>query len=73
MNEPEGIDRDDEDLDIASPENLLTHWLKAELMSERKPDYIVFRNHLWKAMQLFPEKCEPKSREIVPLFIGFLQ
>ncbi|XP_025097744.1 small subunit processome component 20 homolog [Pomacea canaliculata] len=73
LNEPEGIDRDDEDLDIASPANLLTHWLKAELMSERKPDYIVFRNHLWKAMQLFPEKCEPKSREIVPLFLGFLQ
>ncbi|XP_076467049.1 small subunit processome component 20 homolog [Babylonia areolata] len=52
---------------------LLDAWLAKERSSERAPDYYSFRNQLWRTMSLFPDKCEPKSRELVPLFLQFLQ
>ena len=38
-----------------------------------RPDHINFRSLLWRAMQKFPEKCEPKSRLIAPLLMKFLK
>ncbi|XP_064596875.1 small subunit processome component 20 homolog [Liolophura sinensis] len=38
-----------------------------------KPDAFNFRLQLWKAMQGFADKCEAKSRELVPLLMRFLQ
>ena len=37
-----------------------------------RPDYATYRLHLWEAMQEFPDRCEPKSKLIVPLFMDFL-
>jgi hypothetical protein len=56
-----------------SAENVLANWMSKDKQSERSPDFVAFRNQLWRAMSLFPEKCEPKSRDIVPLFLSFLQ
>ncbi|KAJ8314703.1 hypothetical protein KUTeg_006853 [Tegillarca granosa] len=36
-------------------------------------DYRKYRFQLWKAMQLFPEKVEPKSKDVCPLLFSFLQ
>ncbi|KAK7480717.1 hypothetical protein BaRGS_00028085, partial [Batillaria attramentaria] len=63
---PPSSSTDDED-------SLLDKWMEAVLKSERRPDHASFRNLLWKAMSLFPEKCEPKSRDVVPLFLDFLE
>ena len=67
------VEETDAQEDTAGPEMLLEKWMVLELKSERPPDYLTFRNLLWKAMTLFPEKCEPKSRDIVPLFLAFLE
>ena len=40
---------------------------------DSKPDYTNFRFHLWKSMHNFSDKCEPRSREFVPLFFTFLK
>ena len=52
---------------------LLAQRVLAVQTSERPPDWVTFRNQLWHAMLSFPEKCEPKSRDIVPLFLHFLK
>ena len=36
-------------------------------------DYNNFRTQMWKTMQLFPQLCESKSRDLVPLFLKFLE
>ncbi|KAK7107774.1 small subunit processome component 20 homolog [Littorina saxatilis] len=59
--------------DAADPATLLEQWVLKEKTSERSPDFTSFRNFLWKAMSLFPDKCEPKSRDFVPLLFTFLQ
>ncbi|XP_075229923.1 small subunit processome component 20 homolog [Lycorma delicatula] len=38
-----------------------------------KPDHWNYRNMLWKIMPEFSEVCESKNRDIVPLFISFLE
>ena len=40
---------------------------------DSKPDYTNFRFHLWKSMHSFSDKCEPRTREFVPLFFRFLK
>ncbi|XP_034333284.2 small subunit processome component 20 homolog [Magallana gigas] len=37
-----------------------------------KPDEVNFRFYLWKSMHLFPELCEKKNRDVVPLFFDFI-
>ncbi|XP_076059899.1 small subunit processome component 20 homolog [Oratosquilla oratoria] len=36
-------------------------------------DHTNFRDLLWHAMQSFPDVCEPKNKDIVPLFLAFLE
>lgn len=38
-----------------------------------KPDEVNFRFYLWKSMHLFPELCEKKNRDVVPLFFDFIR
>ncbi|XP_069175512.1 small subunit processome component 20 homolog [Procambarus clarkii] len=38
-----------------------------------KPDYLNYRDLLWRAMKKFPDICEAKSRDLVPLFFNFLE
>lgn len=38
-----------------------------------KPDEVNFRFYLWKSMHLFPELCEKKNRDLVPLFFDFIR
>ncbi|KAL8599182.1 hypothetical protein ACOMHN_007898 [Nucella lapillus] len=64
---------DDEDKRPDPEGTLLDKWLSQDRSAERPADFLSFRNMLWKTMSLFPEKCEPKSRDFVPLFLLFLQ
>lgn len=38
-----------------------------------KPDEVNFRFYLWKSMHLFPQLCEKKNRDVVPLFFDFIR
>lgn len=40
---------------------------------ENRADRVNFRHLLWKAMASFPEVAEQKSRDVVPLFLGFVK
>ncbi|TRY84423.1 hypothetical protein DNTS_032451, partial [Danionella cerebrum] len=37
-----------------------------------RTDFMNFRNLLWKAMAKFPERVEPRSRELSPLLLRFI-
>ncbi|KAK3096539.1 hypothetical protein FSP39_001125 [Pinctada imbricata] len=68
------VDDTTEQLDVAddsTSHNLITDWMKS-VEENDKPDFVNFRMQLWKSMQLFPEKCEPRSRDVVPIFFNFL-
>lgn len=38
-----------------------------------RTDFTNFRNLLWRAMSLFPERVEPRSRELSPLLLRFIR
>ncbi|XP_068239001.1 small subunit processome component 20 homolog [Palaemon carinicauda] len=38
-----------------------------------KPNHLNFRDLLWRAMDKFPDICENKNRDLVPLFFDFLE
>nr|CAD7580891.1 unnamed protein product [Timema californicum] len=38
-----------------------------------KPDYVNYRILLWNAMMEFPEVCEQKNRNVVLLFLTYVQ
>ncbi|KAK4290563.1 hypothetical protein Pmani_036542 [Petrolisthes manimaculis] len=38
-----------------------------------RPDYLNYRELLWKTMQKFPNICEARGRDLVPLFFEFLE
>ncbi|XP_063868491.1 small subunit processome component 20 homolog [Scylla paramamosain] len=38
-----------------------------------KPDHLNYRNLLWRAMAMFPDVCEARNRDVVPLFFSFLE
>ncbi|KAG8439453.1 hypothetical protein GDO86_005604 [Hymenochirus boettgeri] len=38
-----------------------------------RTDYTNFRFLLWKAMSMFPDRVEPRSRELSPLFLRFVR
>lgn len=38
-----------------------------------RTDFTNFRNLLWKAMAQFPERVEPRSRELSPLLLRFIR
>ena len=38
-----------------------------------KPDHLNFRDLLWRAMEKFPDICEAKNRDLVPLFFDFIE
>ncbi|XP_064627386.1 small subunit processome component 20 homolog [Lineus longissimus] len=40
--------------------------------SKDRPDHMNYRQLLWKTMQNFPDKCEPRSRILSPLLFRFL-
>ncbi|XP_030621601.1 small subunit processome component 20 homolog [Chanos chanos] len=44
---------------------------KAADLNERT-DFVNFRSLLWKAMAMFPERVEPRSRELSPLLLRFV-
>ncbi|KAK7022825.1 hypothetical protein SK128_011863 [Halocaridina rubra] len=38
-----------------------------------KTDHLNYRDSLWRSMETFPQICESKNRDIVPLFFEFLE
>ncbi|XP_023930047.1 small subunit processome component 20 homolog [Lingula anatina] len=72
---PEGqlVDEEEEDIEQRPLEEIFRlHCSKCSSTKDR-PDHANVRLLLWKAMHLFPDKCEAKTREIVPLFFRFLE
>lgn len=45
---------------------------QAETISDRT-DFTNFRSLLWKAMNQFPDRVEPRSRELSPLLLRFIR
>lgn len=41
-------------------------------MTTERADYYNFRDQLWKAMLLFSDQCEAKSRDLSPLLLQFI-
>ncbi|KAJ1163535.1 hypothetical protein NDU88_003993 [Pleurodeles waltl] len=46
--------------------------LKLQTETDDRTDYTNFRFLLWKAMAEFPERVEPRSRELSPLLLRFI-
>ncbi|XP_075712813.1 small subunit processome component 20 homolog [Rhinoderma darwinii] len=46
--------------------------LKRRTDVNQRTDYTNFRFLLWKAMSLFPDRVEPRSRELSPLLLRFI-
>ncbi|XP_060070430.1 small subunit processome component 20 homolog [Ylistrum balloti] len=42
-------------------------------MTSERADYYNFRDQLWKAMILFSDQCEAKSRDLSPLLLRFIR
>lgn len=50
----------------------LEHLEQAASISDRT-DFTNFRNLLWKAMSQFPDRVEPRTRELSPLLLRFIR
>ena len=61
---------DEEDDIVAVYKNYQMHHIRGP---DDRPDDPNFRYLLWKAMNSFPEVCEPKSMIVTPLFFNFLE
>nr|DBA30965.1 TPA: hypothetical protein GDO54_006886 [Pyxicephalus adspersus] len=51
---------------------LYVDMLKCRTNTNDRTDYTSFRFLLWKAMTLFPDRVEPRSRELSPLLLRFI-
>lgn len=51
---------------------LYVEMLKSKTDLNDRTDYTNFRFLLWKAMSLFPDRVEPRSRELSPLLLRFI-
>ncbi|CAI9571314.1 unnamed protein product, partial [Staurois parvus] len=51
---------------------LYVDMLKCKTDLNYRTDYTNFRFLLWKAMSLFPDRVEPRSRELSPLLLRFI-
>lgn len=47
--------------------------LKCQTWCNERMDPANFRFLLWKAMSKFPDRVEPRSRELSPLFLRFIK
>ncbi|KAM4748821.1 small subunit processome component 20 homolog [Rhinophrynus dorsalis] len=51
---------------------LYDEMMKRRIEINDRTDYTNFRFLLWKAMSLFPDRVEPRSRELSPLLLRFI-
>ncbi|XP_078582715.1 small subunit processome component 20 homolog isoform X3 [Branchiostoma floridae x Branchiostoma japonicum] len=54
-----------------SPEDFFEETFQDVVSNRSTPDHTNFRHLLWTAMAEFPDKCEPKSRDLSPLLFQF--
>ncbi|KAI8489054.1 U3 snoRNP protein [Branchiostoma belcheri] len=54
-----------------SPEEFFKDTFQEAISNPSSPDHTNFRHLLWQAMAEFPDKCEPKSRDLSPLLFQF--
>ncbi|XP_078664356.1 small subunit processome component 20 homolog isoform X2 [Branchiostoma floridae x Branchiostoma belcheri] len=54
-----------------SPEEFFEDTFHDFISNPSTPDHTNFRHLLWQAMTEFPDKCEPKSRDLSPLLFQF--
>lgn len=52
---------------------LFLEQLKLNLDPNERTDFPNFRSLLWRAMAQFPERVEPRSRELSPLLLRFIK
>lgn len=62
----------DKTVDEGDLEVLYLKQLKIRTETSDRTDYTNFRFLLWKAMAEFPERVEPRSRELSPLLLRFI-
>ncbi|XP_030069682.1 small subunit processome component 20 homolog isoform X2 [Microcaecilia unicolor] len=63
---------DQEVLQVGKVEALYQMQLKSRTEATERIDYTNFRLLLWKAMAAFPDRVEPRSRELSPLLLRFV-
>nr|XP_033808420.1 small subunit processome component 20 homolog [Geotrypetes seraphini] len=63
---------DREMLQVGEMEALYRMQLKSRTEATDRTDYTNFRLLLWKAMAEFPDRVEPRSRELSPLLLRFV-
>ncbi|XP_063786087.1 small subunit processome component 20 homolog [Pseudophryne corroboree] len=64
--------QDNTDLGAGDTGVLYCDFLKCRTDINDRTDFTNFRFLLWKAMSLFPERVEPRSRELSPLLLRFI-
>lgn len=52
---------------------LFLQQLKSSFNPNERTDFPNFRSLLWRAMAQFPERVEPRSRELSPLLLRFIR
>lgn len=52
---------------------LFLEQLKSSCSPNERTDFINFRSLLWRSMAQFPDRVEPRSRELSPLLLRFIR
>lgn len=52
---------------------LFLEQLKLNCSPDERTDFINFRSLLWRSMAQFPDRVEPRSRELSPLLLRFIR
>lgn len=52
---------------------LFLQQLKLTSDPKERTDFANFRSLLWRAMAQFPDRVEPRSRELTPLLLRFIK
>ncbi|XP_062989767.1 small subunit processome component 20 homolog [Elgaria multicarinata webbii] len=66
------IDVETEEVHVGDVRTLYFEQLKCQTCCSERMDHANFRLLLWKAMSKFPDRVEPRSRELSPLLLRFI-
>ncbi|XP_071941723.1 small subunit processome component 20 homolog [Antedon mediterranea] len=67
------LSEDEDDDNVTSLSLLFSSVYNDQVLDEDRPDYVNFRQQAWKAMHLFADRAELRSRELTPLFLKFIE
>ncbi|RXM36724.1 Small subunit processome component 20-like [Acipenser ruthenus] len=67
------LDQDHDKVQSGDVDVLYLEQLQSATEIDERTDFTNFRFLLWKAMALFPDRVEPRSRELSPLLLMFIK